>query len=115
MSPCEPDYDEAERRRRRLATLVSQITAFAFDTSPEAMARASRSEPAVVRARQAAMYLTHVAFDLSLSQVAAAFGRDRTTVSAACARVEDWREDPLVDARLSALEDCLRLTPGACA
>lgn len=115
MSPCRPDLDEGERRRRRLAALVSQLTAFAFDTSTEEMARASRREPVAVRARQAAMYLTHVAFDLSVSQVAAAFGRDRTTVAAACARVEEWRDDPAVDARLSALEDCLRLTPGACA
>lgn len=115
MSLCEPDDYDQERRRRRFAALASQLSALAFDTSVEEMARATRRKPDAVRARHAAMYLTHVAFDLSLSQVAAAFGRDRTTVSFACARIEEWRDDPAFDARLAALEDCLRLAPGAAA
>jgi chromosomal replication initiation ATPase DnaA len=58
-------------------------------------------------ARQTAMYLAHVHFGLTLSQVGRNFGRDRTTVAHACARIEDSRDDPTVDSVLSCLEFAL--------
>jgi chromosomal replication initiation ATPase DnaA len=62
-------------------------------------------------ARQIAMYLTHVAFGLSLQRVAAAFARDRSTVSYACHIVEDRRDDPGIDDLLDQLEASLRAAP----
>jgi chromosomal replication initiation ATPase DnaA len=53
------------------------------------------------------MYLAHVHFGLSLSQVGSNFGRDRTTVSHACARVEDSRDDPKFERVLACLEAAL--------
>jgi chromosomal replication initiation ATPase DnaA len=53
------------------------------------------------------MYLAHVHFGLTLSQVGRNFGRDRTTVAHACARIEDSRDDPTVDTVLSCLESAL--------
>jgi chromosomal replication initiation ATPase DnaA len=55
-------------------------------------------------ARQVAMYLAHVAFGLTLTTVGRAFRRDRTTVSHACALVEDARDDPEIDRTLELLE-----------
>ena len=54
--------------------------------------------------RQIAMYVCHVVLRLSLSDIGAAFGRDRTTVSHACNVVEDRRDDASFDAFVSAIE-----------
>jgi chromosomal replication initiation ATPase DnaA len=62
-------------------------------------------------ARQVAMYLTHVAFGMSLRRVAVAFGRDRSTVAYACHLIEDRRDDPKVDDMLDQLEAALRAAP----
>lgn len=62
-------------------------------------------------ARQVAMYLTQVAFGMSLRRVAVAFGRDRSTVAYACHFMEDRRDDPKVDDMLDQLEPALRAAP----
>lgn len=59
-------------------------------------------------ARQAAMYLAHVVFGLTLTRVGTVFGRDRTTVAHGCAVVEDRREDPVLDRALTIVESALR-------
>jgi chromosomal replication initiation ATPase DnaA len=64
----------------------------------------SRSQKSAARARQLAMYLSHVIFGRSLAEIGEAFGRDRTTVSYACARIEDMRDDPHFDEEVCALE-----------
>ncbi|WEK02819.1 MAG: helix-turn-helix domain-containing protein [Candidatus Devosia phytovorans] len=63
--------------------------------------------PTTSRARQIAMYLCHVILSRSLSEVGTAFGRDRTTVSYACALIEDLRDDVVFDRDLCLLEDIL--------
>jgi len=70
--------------------------------------RTNRRGPAAVAfARQTAMYLAHVHFGLTLSQVGRNFGRDRTTVAHACARVEDSRDDPHFERVITCLEATL--------
>ena|SRR6218665_1797795 len=64
----------------------------------------SRSRLPVARARQLAMYLSHVVLGRSLIEIGEAFGRDRTTVSYACALIEDMRDDPRFDDEVSAME-----------
>ncbi|WP_330998256.1 helix-turn-helix domain-containing protein [Devosia faecipullorum] len=67
----------------------------------------SRCRADAARARQLAMYLTHVVLGQSLTAVGIAFGRDRTTVSYACALIEDMRDDPHFDEDVSRLEALL--------
>ena len=59
-------------------------------------------------ARQVAMYLAHVAWGLSMTEVGQVFARDRTTVAYACRRVEDLRDDADLDRSLDLLEGVLR-------
>lgn len=70
----------------------------------------SRCRLPTARARQLAMYLSHVVLGRSLSEIAGAFGRDRTTVSYACALIEDMRDDPSFDEEVSALERRIEAT-----
>jgi hypothetical protein len=58
------------------------------------------------------MYLAHVAFRLSLTEVGELFGRDRTTVAHACGVIEDLRDDEIIDRALTVL--AAALTPDFC-
>ena len=64
----------------------------------------SRCRAQTARARQLAMYLSHVVLGRSMTEIGDAFGRDRTTVSYACALIEDMRDDPVFDAEVSVFE-----------
>jgi chromosomal replication initiation ATPase DnaA len=50
------------------------------------------------------MYLARVALGLTFSDAGLLFGRDRTTVSHACRRVENLRDDAGFDALLDTME-----------
>ncbi len=61
----------------------------------------------VAEARQIAMYLLAVAEARSFAVIGKLFGRCRQTVAYACVKIEDLREGPAFDRRISALEDRL--------
>src|SRR5262245_48958488 len=88
---------------RFIETLVSA----ALGASLTELRGAKRGRAPTAFARQTAMYLAHVHFGLSLSRVGRNFGRDRTTVSHACARVEDSRDDPKFERVFTCLEAAL--------
>jgi hypothetical protein len=96
------------RTAQRLCDFAVIATAAAFAVPVGEIGAASRRSSYVALARQCAMYLAHVAFGLSYSEVGRAFGRDRTTAAHACRLIEERRDDAAVDAVMGALE-------GACA
>ena len=59
---------------------------------------------AEVRNTQVQIYLSHVVLGLRMAEIAKTYGVDRTIVGRACALIEDLRDDPSFDAKLSALE-----------
>ena len=81
------------------ATLAGNLAAYAFGADGADMMCATRGAAHAAFVRQAAMYLAHVAFEMSLSRVAYAFERDRSTVAHACRVIEDKRDDEEFDAR----------------
>lgn len=99
------------RRDRLTVAFVTHLVALATDVTPTDIAGQKRNSFAATRARQIAIYLTHVSFHWPLARVAFAFGRDRTTCGHACHKVEDLREDVVFDAHMAALEGCLRHAP----
>lgn len=62
-------------------------------------------------ARQIAMYLVHIVYEINLSRVARTFSRDRSTAAYACKVVEDSREDDGMDQKIQRLEDFLAGAP----
>ncbi len=54
--------------------------------------------------RQIAMYVSHVTLRMSMADIGAALGRDRTTVSYACHVVEDRRDDRHFDRFIAGVE-----------
>jgi chromosomal replication initiation ATPase DnaA len=58
----------------------------------------------VVAARQVSIYLSHVLLSRPMDEIAKMFDRHHSTVSYACHRVEDLRDEPRFDARLARIE-----------
>lgn len=63
----------------------------------------------IALARQVAMYLAHIVFSMSMSEVGRGFGRDRSTACYAIQRVEAMRDDPELNRTLGWLEATLRV------
>jgi chromosomal replication initiation ATPase DnaA len=70
----------------------------------ELLLRPTRGSHHVSQARQLAMYLMHVVACRTMVEVGAFLGRDRSTVSHACGRVEDLRDSTEFDTAVSSLE-----------
>ncbi len=104
------------RRRERAidearAGMVTAIIAYALEIPLEEVQAEGRGSAEAAFARQVAMYLAHVALEMSLARIAAAFGRDRSTVSHACHLVEDRRDDPAFEDWIDQLEASIRAAP----
>jgi len=97
---------------RRAGQIASAAVAAAFIVPIGELRATTRRRKRIAFARQSAMYLAHVAFGLSYTDVGRAFRRDRTTAAHACRIVEDRRVDPGIDARLASLEHLLRRSRG---
>ena len=104
-SSREPVVSEAVRARRPyLREDIEQAVSRVFRVSVGELRLVTRGRAKVALARQVAMYLAHVVFGLSLTEVGRLFERDRTTVSYACGVVEDRRDDHSFDGALDFLE-----------
>lgn len=90
---------------------IEQTVGLVFGVSRDDLRCTSRGRANVALARQVAMYLAHVGYGHSLTRVGHLFQRDRTTVSHACAVVEDKRDDPAFDYVLELLERLVSPNP----
>lgn len=101
----------ARRKDEAAALLAAGAAGYALGVEVDDITREARGSAETAFARQVSMYLCHVAFELSLGRVAAAFGRDRSTVAHACHAIEDRRDDDRFDDWIGALEAMLRKAP----
>ena len=85
------------------ARVAIALAAAALGTPAEKISSSARATK-VAFARQVAMYLAYVGFGMSLGRVAAAFGRDRSTIAYACRLMEERREEPAFDRWMESLE-----------
>ncbi|QQR37980.1 helix-turn-helix domain-containing protein [Devosia rhizoryzae] len=86
---------------------VIDLVAREYDVSKVLILHHSRCRASAAKARQVAMYLSHVVLGQSLAEVGRAFHRDRTTVSYACGVIEDLRDDRAFDNELDRFEAML--------
>ena len=82
---------------------IAGVVADEFGLPAVAIKSATRGAPRAAYARQVAMYLAHVSCGMTLTDVGAMFGRDRTTVSYGCLKIEYRRDDPILDRTLDLL------------
>jgi chromosomal replication initiation ATPase DnaA len=89
--------------------LAVLLVADALQLKPSDILAAKRGSSANARARQAAMYLAHVALGISLTAIGRFFARDHSTVAHGCRCVEDRRDDPAFDTMIAELALAARL------
>lgn len=87
--------------------VIEQAVSTVFRVPSGELRARTRCQARIAFARQVAMYLAHVAYGLSLTEVGVLFGRDRTTVAHACGVVEDRRDDPAFDTAMEHLESSI--------
>lgn len=84
----------------RVATQVARC----FRVMPRALTSPERRGARETLARHVAMYLLNVVHARPYREIGERFGRHRTSVLYACARIEDRRDDPAFDRKLRRLE-----------
>ncbi len=89
--------------------VLLRLVAGVFEVDAALLFLPTRGSAAIARARQVAMYVAHVGFGLSLTEVGHMFQRDRTTVAHACQVVEEARDDRDFDRAISLLEQAVSL------
>ncbi len=96
----------ASRRfpERTVCRIVRQVVAELIMLSSDRVFLRRDRRRMACHVRQISMYVCHVALSMPQPDIAAAFGRDRTTVGHACHVVEDRRDDPYFDDFVSAVE-----------
>jgi chromosomal replication initiation ATPase DnaA len=94
-----------------LVEMARAAVAQVFGVGLEDMHTKSRY-PRAALARQIAMYLSHVVLGMTISQIAGACARERSTVFHAVRHVEDLRDDPELDSTLLYLECLVRNAVG---
>ena len=87
--------------------IINAAVAATFTIPVAELHAPTRRRATVALARQSAMYLAHVTFGLSFTEVGRAFGRDRTTAAHACRLIEDRRGKAGLDTTLAELEHAL--------
>ena len=97
----------------RLRVLIEDIVANVFSVEPEQLRRSTRGRAKIALARQVGMYIAHVGYGMSLTEVGRLFDRDRTTVAHACGVVEVRRDDPDFDEAVVLLELIVRAVDGS--
>lgn len=102
MEEFNPNRDEDR------AYLAAALVAFALGLRVDRILAVDRGSPVHARARHIAMYLAYAGLGMSMSRVAAGFGRDKSTAARACRLVEDYREDPDFDTWIDQLAVGLR-------
>lgn len=90
----------ASEIRRAIEPAVATV----FEVDVEDLRAPTRGSPRAAFARQVVMYLAHVTFGATLTEIGILFERDRTTGAHACGVVEDRRDDPDLDCKLDYLE-----------
>jgi hypothetical protein len=90
----------ADTRGWRLVELVAAERGLSIT----ALMGPDRGKAEVALARQLAMYLMHTHYSRIYAEVGRFFDRDRTTVSHACALIEEMREEVAFDESVARLE-----------
>lgn len=95
-----------------LRGVIEDIVADVFRVDAELLRQPTRGRARIALARQVAMYIAHIGYGLTLTEVGVLFDRDRTTVAHACTVVESRRDDREFDVAVLLLEQIVRAISG---
>lgn len=109
FDPPEHPVRNGERDAAALCDGVIDLMAALFSISGRQLRSPKRHGRSVSRVRQIGMYIAHTTLGLRMVDVAAGFGRDKSTVMYACHLVEDLRDDIEFDRIVARAEQIVRV------
>jgi chromosomal replication initiation ATPase DnaA len=89
--------------------MAAMLAADAFQIPLPKVIAGTRGSAESAHARQAAMYLAHVALGIPITAIGRFFGRDHSTIAHGCRRVEDRRDDSGFDVLIAELALAARI------
>lgn len=92
-----------QHQKMKCEQVLRVVTSY-FGVSLVDLLSSSRNKQKIAFARQIAMYLANTHYAVSMSYIGKFFGRDRTTVSFGCRKIEDCRDNERLDTIISCLE-----------
>lgn len=98
----------SEQLCRVTARLAKEVVCDANGLAHAALLDKKRGAAHLALCRQIAIYLAHVVGQLTLSEVATHFNKNRATVSHSCINIEDRRDSPIFDLEMEYMEKQLR-------
>lgn len=107
-----PAWAARPRSRARAVAMcdgVIDLMSALFTTCGRQLRASGRSSRAVARVRQIGMYVAHVTLGLRMVEIAAGFGRDKSTVVHACHLIEDLRDDDEFNVVVAKAEEITRI------
>ncbi len=110
MCNIQHDPDIMKRIKEGYKRSILQMMSNIHNVSLDDLLSKSRQKEHVVFARHMAMYVMHTVFSMSYEEIGDCFKRHRTSVTHACKKIEDRRENSSIDHCLHYLEGGLRLT-----
>ncbi len=105
-------YKASQQNIYKKASAMNVISAVAniYKVSPKLVFSHSREKASIAEARQTAQYICHVILGLNYTDIAKIFGRDRTTIAHACRRIEDQRDDHVIDQTIGMIGQVVSVT-----
>lgn len=101
------DIKKSAQDIQRAHLIIASVT-LEFGTPILDITSKNRGANDICLARQVSMYLMNVVFGVSLTRIGRVFNRDRSTASHACNVIEEYRDDPLLDQKITRLEQFLK-------
>jgi chromosomal replication initiation ATPase DnaA len=107
MSPGVGENHREASARAAALSMVAGLVCATYGLALRDLHAPTRLCQRVARARQVAVYLSHVGLGITLSAAASWFGRDPSTASHACRMIENARDETTFDLALARLEGAL--------
>ena len=92
-----PQGGSTNRSKDSTGRMLAEVVGVALGIDPDRLTRTERGDARTAFARHVAIYLACTRLGLSFTEAGRLFGRDRTTASYACRRVEERRDEAWTD------------------
>ncbi|MEE9272438.1 MAG: helix-turn-helix domain-containing protein [Robiginitomaculum sp.] len=105
------NVQQTEMHQVAILQFISALVAIEFGVRAPLILSSSRGTTSLCLARHVTAYLAHIVYQIPIIGIARILKRDRTSVTYALHVIEDNRDDPFFEQKLSNIERLLVMVP----